>query len=281
MGDLNGDTDVGTDRGLQERIDTSVVHPARRYDYWLGGKDNYAVDRASGDALAEVFPTIALAAQENRRFMRRAVSFLARENGIRQFLDLGTGLPTSPNVHEIAQGIDPTARVVYVDNDPIVLVHARALLTSSAEGATTYIDADLRDPDRVLDDPELAQTLDLTKPVGLLMFAVIHFIAEDDVVAQIIARLAGALPSGSYVAVSSVTADFASPELIARGKEVQGQDSDPLVPRSAERFTRFLDGFELVPPGVEVVSDWRSEGEVLPRPSPAEVAIYGAVARVP
>jgi hypothetical protein len=208
MGGMSRDVEAGPDHRLQERIDTTVMHPARRYDYWLGGKNNYAVDRASGDAVAEMFPTVRLAAQENRKFLRRVVEYLVREAGIRPFLDIGSGLPTSPNVHEVAQGIDPTTRVVYVDNDPVVLVHARALLTSSAEGATTYIDADMRDPDRVLDHPELADTLDLAQPVGLLMVAIMQFIGDDEDAQRIITQLTQPLASGSYLALSVGTADF-------------------------------------------------------------------------
>src|SRR5262249_22451014 len=152
----------------------------RRYDYWLGGKDNFAADRESGDRIIAAFPTARVAALENRRFMRRAVAHLSREAGIRQFLDVGTGIPTSPNTHEIAQGIAPGARVVYVDNDPIVLAHARALLTSSREGATTYIDADLHRPDEILAHPDLLRTLDLSQPAALMLVAVLHFIPDAD-----------------------------------------------------------------------------------------------------
>jgi S-adenosyl methyltransferase len=146
-------------------INTSVAHPARRYDYWLGGKDNFPADQASGDAIEAAFPTIRMTVMENRRFLVRAVRFLAGELGIRQFLDIGTGIPTSPNVHEVAQSIAPDSRVVYVDNDPIVLAHARALLRSGPQGATAYMDADLREPDKILQQPDLLRTLDLSQPV--------------------------------------------------------------------------------------------------------------------
>jgi hypothetical protein len=148
------------------QIDTTVPHSARRYDYWLGGKDNFAADRESGDAIAAAFPSVRIAVIENRRFVRRATDFLARHAGIQQFLDIGTGIPTSPNVHEVAQGIAPESRVVYVDNDPIVLAHARALLARSAEGATAYIDADVRDPDKIIGNPELREIFDFPRPVG-------------------------------------------------------------------------------------------------------------------
>src|SRR4029453_885555 len=158
------------------QIDTSVPHPARRYNYLLGGKDNFAADRAAGDELARMFPTVRIAAVENRRFLQRATRFLTEEAGIRQFLDIGTGLPTADNTHEVAQRIAPDSRVVYVDNDPMVMAHARALLTSTPQGRTTYIEADLRSPEAILADPELRETLDLGEPVALMLVAVLHFI---------------------------------------------------------------------------------------------------------
>jgi O-methyltransferase involved in polyketide biosynthesis len=259
----------------QQRIDTSVAHSARRYDYWLGGKENYAADRASGDQVAAAFPTIRTAVLENRGFLRRVVTFLAREAGIRQFLDLGTGLPTSPNVHEVAQGIDPACRVVYVDNDPIVLVHARALLTSSPEGATAYIDADLREPDTILAHP------DLTQPVGLLLISVLHFITDDDAAAAVVARLTQALAPGSYLALSATTRDFMPPGLLTDAEDVATQVTDPVVFRSAAQLTGLLGGLELVPPGLQPTAEWRADDEPQPRPNPADISMYAAVARIP
>src|SRR5215218_10011905 len=192
---------------LPPEINTSVAHPARRYDYWLGGKDNFPADREAGEAVAAVFPSVRIGVLENRRFMCRVVRFLARELGIRQFLDIGTGIPTSPNVHEVVQAVDPASRVVYVDNDPIVLVHARALLTSSPEGATAYIDADLREPEKILNHPDLLRTLDLSQPTGLLLVAILHFIMDADDPYGVVGRLVGAMPSGSHLVVSHVTAD--------------------------------------------------------------------------
>ena len=161
-------------------IDSSRPHPARRYDYWLGGKDNFQADREAAEAIAAVFPSIRTAARENRAFMQRAVRFLAAEAGIRQFLDIGTGLPTADNVHEVAQGVAPEARVVYVDNDPLVLVHARALLTSSPEGTTAYIDADARDPEKILADPVVRNSLDFAQPIALLLVALLHFVEDEE-----------------------------------------------------------------------------------------------------
>jgi len=258
-------------------IDSSTAHAARRYDYWLGGKDNFAADRESGDEIAEKFPAIRTAVVENRRFLRRAVSFLAGEAGVRQFLDIGTGLPTAENTHEVAQAIAPESKIVYVDNDPLVLVHARALLTSSAEGKTAYVDADLRDPEKILDDPQLRETLDLTQPVALMLVATLHFLDEQDDPYAIVRRLAAALPTGSYLVISHATSDYLPPELVAdisSGRHGRGQL------RTRAEVTRFFDGLDLLPPGVVPLPEWRAETEPPPRPTAAEVAMYAGVARL-
>jgi len=258
-------------------LDTSIPHPARRYDYWLGGNDNFAADRESGDAIAAKFPAIRTAVVENRRFLRRAVRFLAGPAGIRQFLDIGTGLPTADNTHDVAQAVAPESRIVYVDNDPLVLVHARALLTSSAQGATAYVDADLRDPAKILADPDLRRTLDLTRPVALMLIATLHFLDESDDPYATVRRLAGALPSGSYLAISHATSDYLPPELvtdISSGKHGRGRL------RTEAEVTRFFDGFDLVPPGVTPLAQWRAEDEPQPRPTAAETAMYAGVARI-
>jgi hypothetical protein len=269
---------AGTD-SWSSKIDTSVAHPARRYDYWLGGKDNFAADRESGDAVAAAFPTVRTSAIENRRFLRRAVAYLAREVGLRQFLDIGTGIPTADNTHQVAQAIDPRSRVVYVDNDPIVLMHARALLTSTPEGATAYLDADLRDPGRILGDPHLSRTIDLSQPVGLMLVAILHFVKDADDPYGAVSRLVSAMPSGSYLTITHATKDHMPPETLAA---VDGADEQiPFQFRSREEFGRFLDGMDLVPPGIVSVSEWRAETEAGPRPSAAETAVYGAVARIP
>ncbi|HKD98524.1 MAG TPA: SAM-dependent methyltransferase [Micromonosporaceae bacterium] len=259
-------------------VDASVAHPARRYDYWLGGKDNFAADRESGDAIAAAFPTIRLSVLENRRFLHRVIRHLAGVEGVRQFLDIGTGIPTRPNVHEIAQGIDPAARIVYVDNDPVVLTHARALLTSSPEGATAYVDADLRQPDRILGDAAVRRTLDFSRPVALMLVAVVHFIPEEDDPYGIVGRLVGALPPGSFLVMSHATSDYLAPELvadIASGRHGQGRL------RTRAEFARFFDGLELLAPGIVSVAEWRADQEPQPRPTAADTAVYGAVARVP
>jgi hypothetical protein len=257
-------------------IDTSVAHPARRYDYWLGGKDNFAADRESGDAIAAKFPAIRTAVVENRRFLRRAVTFLAGSAGVRQFLDIGTGLPTANNTHDIAQTIAPESRIVYVDNDPLVLVHARALLTSSTAGATAYVDADLREPEKILNDADLRGTLDLSRPVALMLIATLHFIPEEDEPYAIVRRLVDALPAGSYLAISHATSDYLPPALVAdisSGKHGQGRL------RTKAEFARFFDGLELLAPGVAPVAEWRAEDEPEPRPTAAETAMYAGLAR--
>jgi SAM-dependent methyltransferase len=261
-------------------VDTTVAHPARRYDYWLGGKDNYPADRESGDAIAAVFPTIRTTAVENRRFMVRAVRFLTREAGMRQFLDVGTGIPSSPNVHEVAQSIAPESRVVYVDNDPIVLTHARALLTSTPQGAIAHVHADLRDPQAILTHPDLVEVLDLRQPTALLLVAILHFIKDADDPYGAVARLTKALAPGSYLVISHATADSMPPET---AKAVDVADSARRVPfqfRTRTQVARFLDGMDLLAPGIVSVSEWRAEHEPKPRPSVADTAVYGAIARI-
>ncbi|MGK5678299.1 SAM-dependent methyltransferase [Actinoplanes sp. URMC 104] len=261
-------------------VDTTVPHPARRYNYWLGGKDNFAADRESADAIEAAFPHIRTAAVENRRFLQRAVRLLSREHGIRQFLDIGTGLPTADNTHEVAQGIAPESRVVYVDNDPLVLTHARALLTSDPRGRTAYIPADLREPEQILGHPDLTATLDLREPVAVMLIAVLHFVHDDEQANAAIATLMRAVPPGSFLALTHATADFLPPgtaEALAGGK-VKGASS--FEGRSGARIARFLDdnGLEQLEPGLTVVSEWRPDPGTTPPPA-AHVSVYGAVAR--
>jgi hypothetical protein len=271
-----------TEGGIgQERpayhIDTTIPHPARRYNYWLGGKDHFAADRASGDAIAAAFPTVRIAALENRAFMRRAVTLLARDLGIRQFLDIGTGIPAPNNTHEVAQRIAPDSRVVFVDKDPIVMSHARALVTSSPQGATAYIEADLRDHEKILGHGDLRGTLDFSQPIALLLIAVMHFIPEDDDPVQVVARIANGLPVGSYLVLSHATADFAPPDRLPPA----GAVPEGFSIRSREEITRLFTGMEILPPGVVPMADWRAEDEPGLRPSPREVPLYGAAARIP
>jgi hypothetical protein len=257
-------------------IDWSVPHPARRYNYWLNGKDNYAADRASADAIEAVYPHIRTAAQENRRFLQRSVRHLVEQHGIRQFLDVGTGLPTADNTHEVAQSIDATARVVYVDNDPLVMTHARALLTSTPEGRTAYLEADLRNPAAILSHPELAATLDLTQPVALMIVAILHFVRDDDAAYASVRTLIDALPAGSFLVATHATDDLMDEQVRTR---LAGLRTD-FVGRSRDQFTRFFDGLELIEPGVTIVSQWRPEPGAQ-QPPPQDVSVYGGVARKP
>nr|WP_296064294.1 SAM-dependent methyltransferase [uncultured Actinoplanes sp.] len=265
-------------QGGSAPINASVAHPARRYDYLLGGKDNFEADRESARRIEQQMPTIRLTAQENRWFLHRTVRFLARQ-GIRQFLDVGTGIPTSPNTHQIAQEVDPTARIVYVDNDPLVLTHARALLTGDPRGETAYIEADLREPRKILDDPRLAEVLDLAEPVGLLFIAVLHFIRDDDNPRQIIDTLVGALPEGSFVAATHVTLEYMSPQQYAAVRATAERQS---AARSGAELAALFEHprLRLVEPGVQSVSRWWPDDAPQPRPSIEDVACNGLLARV-
>ncbi|SPF02556.1 SAM-dependent methyltransferase [Streptomyces sp. MA5143a] len=258
------------------KIDTTVPHSARIWNYWLGGKDNYPVDHEAGDAFRAVFPGITDLARDSRAFLGRAVRFLAGEAGVRQFLDIGTGLPTADNTHQIAQRVAPEARIVYVDNDPLVLTHARALLTSTPEGTTDYVDADLHDPATVL--REAARTLDLTRPVALTMMQVSGHIADYDRARALIGTLLDALPSGSWFAFNdSVDTHKANAEATRQYNE---SGAVPYFLRAPEELAGFFDGLELLEPGVVPLNDWRpdpAEG----RGGSGEVIALGGVARKP
>jgi len=266
---------------MSDQIDSSTAQPARRYNYWLGGKDNFAVDRASGDEILKTFPTARLAALENRRFLQRATRYLAAEAGIRQFLDIGTGLPTADNTHEVAQGIAPDSRVVYVDNDPMVMAHARALLSSTPQGRTTYIEADLRSPETILTDPDLRATLDLGEPVALMLVAVLHFIEGYGAGGPIVRTMMDALPSGSYLVITNATKDPLPPKMAADYDAALAAGITNIWPRDRAEFTDLFAGLDLIAPGVQPVSEWRAQDEPEPRPNPAHIAVYGAVARKP
>jgi hypothetical protein len=263
-------------------IDTTRPHCARRYDYWLGGKDNFAADRDSADRIAKVFPGIRTAVIENRRYLRRVVAFLAKA-GIRQFLDIGTGIPTSPNVHQVAQRVAPRSRIVYVDDDPLIMSHARALMTSARQGSTTFVEADLRDPEGILADPGFRDTLDLSKPVGLLLIAVLHFIEDADDPYALVAELIEALPAGSYVAVSHATFDPLPTDTIAKLTALTspGAADGPFRARRRDEVARFVDGLTLVEPGLVSIVDWRPTQEPEPEASAADTAVYGVVASKP
>jgi hypothetical protein len=259
-------------------IDTSVPHPARRYNYWLGGKDHFAADRASGDAIAEAFPVVVELARANRAFLRRAVRFLA-QSGVTQFLDIGTGLPAPENTHEVAQRIAPESRVVYVDNDPIVMAHARALLHGDRRGRTAYLEADVRDPGAILGHPALRETLDLERPVGLLLVAVLHFVHDDDQAAGAVRELMAALPNDSHLVLSHGTMDFSAPEGVAAYEKMFAAGGTDVRARTRETIGGYFAGLEIAEPGIVAVSDWRGEDPPSDRPVSQDLGIYAAVGR--
>jgi hypothetical protein len=250
------------------------------YDYYIGGKNHFAADRAVADRALASWPSGRIGLRENRRFLGRVVRNLAAEAGIRQFLDIGSGLPTMNNVHEIAQEVDPSCRVVYVDNDPMVLAHARALLASAPEGRTAYIQADLKSPLDILSSPATRSVLDFGKPVALVLVAVLHFLQEEDKPEAVISTLLDALPSGSYLAASHVTMEH-DPVGVGGGQRAYVEAGLSMHVRDADEFAQLaFSGLELVPPGVVLVSEWRPDTQA-PRPTPAEVSFYGGVARKP
>jgi hypothetical protein len=266
------------DQRVSPAIDTSVPQSARIWNYWLGGKDYFPIDRAAGDQYREVFPEIVDIARASRGFLTRAVRYLTGEAGVRQFLDIGTGLPTADNTHQVAQRLAPEARIVYVDNDPLVLTHARALLTSTPEGATDYIDADLRDPDKIL--AGAARTLDLGQPVALMLMGILGHIGDHDEARSIVRRLLATLPSGSYFALNDGT------NVISKAFEEaqEGYNRSGAVPyhlRSPEQIAGFFDGLELVEPGVVSCPRWRPDPAGQGGDAPAEVDAFGGVGRKP
>ena len=263
------------------QIDTSKPHSARVYDYFLGGKDNFAADREVARQALAVAPSFRTAVRENRAFLGRAVRYLAGEAGITQFLDLGSGLPGVGNVHEVAQAVQPGARVVYVDNDPIVLAHGRALLSSPPEGRSVYLEADIRDPEYILRHQLTRDTLDFGQPVALILNAILHFFADDEEPGKIVATMLAALPSGSYVAASHGTREYSPPQRVDGGVRAYQQGGMPVHMRDGSEFARLaFAGLTLVPPGVVAVSEWRPEPGTITPPA-AEVGINGAVARKP
>jgi hypothetical protein len=254
------------------KIDTSVPHSARVWNYWLGGKDNFAADRAAGDQVREAYPEVVEIARASRAFLVRAVQYLVGQAGIRQFLDIGTGLPTADNTHEVAQRIAPGCRVVYVDNDPLVLVHARALLTSSPEGATDYVDADVHDPDKILQ--EAARTLDFTQPVALMLLGILGNVADTDEAHAIVNRLLDAVPAGSHLVINDGTKTTEVHEEAERTAQEAGHQ---YTLRSPQQIGAFFHGLELVEPGVVSTPTWRP---TTPEP-PAELSVHCGVARKP
>ena len=257
-------------------IDTSVAHIARVYDYWLGGKDNFAPDREAGDEAIAAYPQLVSSVRANRAFLARTVRYLAGEAGIRQFLDIGTGIPTANNTHEVAQGIAPESRIVYADNDPMVLAHARALLRSAPEGATAYLDADVRDPAEILH--AAAGLLDLSRPVAVMLVAILHFVGDDERPYEIVSRLVDALPPGSALTISHVPSDMHASAMKAMGDRLNRLLAQRSTYRSREEVTRFFDGLELVPPGVVPIQEWRPASA---EEAGAAAAMWGGVGLKP
>jgi len=237
-------------------IDTSVAHIARVYDYWLGGKDHFAADREVGDKVLEIHPETVLSVRANRAFLARAVRYLTAQ-GIRQFLDIGTGLPTVDNTHEVAQAAAPTSRVVYVDNDPIVLVHARALLTSRPEGATGYLDADVRDVDTVL--AAARELLDFSQPIGVMLVALLHMLGDEDDPWGLVARYMAAVPPGSYLVISHLASDVQAETMAEMGRRINELMPDHVHMRTKDQVTAFFGGMPLDEPGVVLTHQWRPD----------------------
>jgi DNA polymerase III psi subunit len=257
-------------------FDTSVAHVARVYNYWLGGKDNFAADRAAAQAAMAAFPDIVHSARANRAFLRRAVTYLVGTAGIRQFLDIGTGIPSANNTHEVAQSVAADCRIVYVDNDPVVLAHARALLTSTPEGATDYVDADLRDADEIL--AKAAETLDLSKPVAVMLMAILQHLGNDHEPYAVVARLMAAVPSGSYLALSHPAKDIHAAEMAEMANRLNQTMAEKVTFRTQSEVAPFFAGLELIEPGMTNVPDWRP-ATAEEASSPA--ALWAGVARKP
>ncbi len=265
----------GVSQQPPDKIDVTVPHSARIWNYWLGGKDNYEIDRKVGDQVAELYPGIRATARASRALQVRVIRYLAAEAGIRQFLDVGTGLPTANNTHQVAQQIAPESRIVYVDNDPMVLAHARALLTSSPEGATDYVDADLHDSDRIMS--EAARTLDFTQPIALMLNGIIGHVEDDDEARACVRRLVDALPPGSYLAMSDGTD---TQRTAVRSSELyKDSGAIPYHMRNPAVFVNFFDGLELVDPGIVPRQDWRPDSG--PRAVASSLPSLAGVARKP
>ena len=264
-------------REARHAVDAAVAHQARIYDYWLGGRDNFAADREAAQEAVAAYPPILDAVLAQRAFLSRAVRYLAEQAGVRQFLDIGTGLPTASNTHEVAQSAAPEARVVYVDNDPMVLAHARALLTSTPQGATAYLDADLRDPDKILTGA--ADLLDFRQPVALLLIGILQLIPDSDDPHAIVARLMEAMPSGSWVALYHPASDIDSDRVAEAVRRVNARSAGTTTLRSHAEITRFFDGLRLLEPGLVQVHRWQPGSAAPGNGDP--IAAYAGLARLP
>jgi hypothetical protein len=261
---VTGSPSASGEQPFESRLDTSVAHTARVWNHWLGGKDNFAADREVGEQILQFLPNMRTTARADRAFLGRAVRHLAGEAGIRQFLDVGTGLPTADNTHQVAQAVAPQSRIVYVDNDPLVLVHARALLTSAPQGATDYIEADLHEPEKILQ--EAARTLDFSRPVALTLLGVLNFVLDDGEAQAIVNRLLDAVPSGSYLAIAHASNEVNPAEAEAARRFWNENAKPPITFRTAQQITRFFDRVELLDPGVVSCSRWRPEPDELGAP---------------
>ena len=259
------------------RLDTGVPHSARVWDYWLGGKDNFAADRAVADKIQAAVPDIVASARADRAFLGRAVRHLVGEQGVRQFLDIGTGIPAADNTHQVAQQMAADSRIVYADNDPLVLTHARALLTSHSHGATAYIDADLREPDKILD--AAAHTLNFDQPIAVMLLGILNFIPDDDQAGAIVDRLIAAVPSGSSLVISHPTTGI-NKDVTIRAAQLWNQSSPTEIAfRSRQQLLRFFHGLDLLEPGVVTCPQWRPDPQE--HTGPPQVMHYGGVARKP
>jgi hypothetical protein len=256
------------------KIDPSVPHSARFWNYLVGGKDNFESDREAARRILAVLPVLADTARSERKFLGRVVRFLALEGGIRQFLDIGTGIPTANNTHEVAQSIAPECRIVYVDNDPIVLAHARSLLTSTAEGATSYVDADVQDPGLIL--REAAQTLDFSQPVGIMLLGILNFVVDFDSSREILSQLVAAVPAGSYVVIEHPASDL-DPAMLAGARRWNEMTDAKIILRTRDEVASYFAGLRLIEPGLVELQDWRPDDEA----PPGAVPLYAGVARKP
>ena len=269
------DTRSASSGGEPDAFDTSVAHIARVYNFWLGGRDNYAADREAAEQVINAYPTILASVRAQRAFLGRAVRYLVTEAGIRQFLDIGTGLPSADNTHEVAQRAAPESRVVYVDSDPIVLAHARALLTSSPQGATHYVDADLRDTGKVCE--QAAEILDFGAPLAILLIGVLHCIPDADDPAGIVAALAGAMPPGSYLAIAHPASDIHASQVSTATSRINPLMAEPVTLRTHDQVGRFFAGLDLIEPGLVQLHRWRP-GPGGPVPD-GDIANYGGIGR--
>jgi hypothetical protein len=272
--DIPEDADEGAARAARLRADVS--HSARIWNYWLGGKDHYPVDEEVGEQILGFVPALPRSAVADRAFLARAVRHLAGEAGVRQFLDIGTGLPTADNTHEVAQRVNPACKVVYVDNDPLVLRHAHALLTSTPEGVTDYIEADVHDPEAILG--RAAKTLDLQQPVAITMLGIVNFVMDTDEAVSIVHRLLDAVPSGSYLVISHPTTEVDGEAMTQAVEYWNGQGSAPMTLRARADLVRLFDRVELLEPGIVSCSRWRPDGE---GGEPVEVTHFAGVGRKP